>query len=231
MRTWSFDSVRDAAGQLRLTFDRATPSGNVVPDRVLWHSGAATSVFDADRAQYQRFASSTAALAIALPALGSEALIVPALLLGLDPLAEPEGAALDGPEDCHASSCWVLSLSWMAGTVASQVWIDRESHLVRQVEVRALSARAALDAAAQAAGLATHGDAAEAEIVTVIHHPVSVPSPTPMVADFEPPAAAQRVDRWLPAAADSPGCRPGPRAGPPASSTSLPWTISWSPPE
>lgn len=65
-----------------------------------------------------------------------DALVVPLLLAGgRDALADPEAAAVEGPEPCGGGQCWILVLA-REGALESRLWVDRQTSLIHRVETR-----------------------------------------------------------------------------------------------
>jgi hypothetical protein len=108
--------------------------GETVPERALWRRGEEAFELDGQRGQYRPVRSLPEALGRLLPAGGLDALPVPALLLGADPLADPEGVAVEPPEPCRPGGgdrCWVLVLSRLGGALESRLWVDEEARIHR----------------------------------------------------------------------------------------------------
>ena len=188
-----------AAGE-KFRWDLVARGGQATEQRVLWRDGGATFLYDSRRGQYRPVDSAAAELVHGFGDGGYEALVVAVLVAGgADALAEPEAASVDGPETCDSGSCWVLSMTTMAGTIASQLWIDRDSLLVQRVEVELLPASEVLAEALAEAGLVRGRPAPAAAAgrtwIRVFHQV----QPGPVGAErlsFAPPAGVERVDAW-----------------------------------
>ncbi len=155
-------------------------------ERVVWSDGATTQVYSSLYRQVKTATSPVAELIAGFGPGGYEALLVPLLLAGAtDVLAEPAGAAVDGPEACGDANCWVISLSRMAGAIESRLLVDQQTLRIREVEVTRLNETDRPGAAG------SHG--ATGLRIRVRHHPASAPP-----AVFRPPADARRVAEWQP---------------------------------
>ncbi len=171
--------------------------------QVLWSDGREAFHYDGLRRQYKPVDSLAGALAHVLGEGSLEALVVTLALAGSEgALSDPEAASVEGPEDCgrHSRSdrhsCWVLSLSQMGGAHASRLWIDRESFLIRRLEVEI--------AAAAGAG---EGGFAGRPMRFRVEYMVEAAG-EPVAAErlaFRPPAAARRVAEWEAVTALAPG--------------------------
>jgi VWFA-related protein len=169
-------------------------------ERVAWGDAAGGGILDRERGQYVETGSAVAALVGLLGPGGLEALAVPALLAGsAAALADPEDAAVEGPEPCPGGegSCWVLALARDRGSVRSRLWIERSSRLILRVETELLPPESL-------AGMPAPSPAARGGVGTsfrVEHRPG--PPPDPAEVAFAPPPEARRVERWEPVAGDS----------------------------
>lgn len=105
-------------------------------EQVFWRDGAQGWSYRSAIEQYRPIESLLGEIAAVFGQPALDALVVPALLLGTAALDEAEGAAVDGPEACATSTCWVVTLSRMAGTVETVLWVDQQSHLIHRVEAR-----------------------------------------------------------------------------------------------
>ncbi|MEM7353557.1 MAG: hypothetical protein AAF657_22355 [Acidobacteriota bacterium] len=178
-----FEAALDPAGRFLWRSHGESPAGDF-EEHAMWNDGQQTFVYRSAYDQYRQVPSLAAELAHGGMLGGYDALVVPLLLIGHDEvLADPEGAAVDGPEPCGDASCWVLSLSRMRGTLETELLIDRQSSLIRQVVVRRREARS------NKTGQSTDATT----VIRVSHHPSFSGSPV-----FEPPASARRVAAWEP---------------------------------
>lgn len=158
VRRFAFETrmERGAEGDTESAFlfrlDRVAAPGSATPWKVVWTekeigTGTAGEVshwevlhWDVDRDQIRVGESLAAELAHHLPQDagwrgGADALPVPALLLGLDVLRDPDAAALDGEEPCGATRCQVVALSRLGGAVEMRLTVEPGSHRVRRAEV------------------------------------------------------------------------------------------------
>lgn len=153
-RRFVFETRWSAASEGReetflLRLDRVPAAGSQTPWKVLWRapSGEARH-WDAERNQVKTAPSLAAELAHHLPADagwpgGRDALPVPALLVGLDVLRDPDAAALEGEEECRAGGagggggprCRVVALSRLNGSVALWLWVEEGSGWIHRAEV------------------------------------------------------------------------------------------------
>lgn len=186
-----------------LRLDRSPVPGTRVPWKVLWQaSSGEVRHWDADRRQVRTAASLAAELAHHLPEDagwpgGADALPVPALLLGLDVLREPDGAALEGEETCRevvlegsetaeAPRCRVVALSRLNGAVSLWLWVEKESGWIRRVEVELR----------QPLGSNAGPRSAELWRLRWEIEPRREPGEDARAASFEPPADARSVQTW-----------------------------------
>jgi VWFA-related protein len=185
-----------AAGGFRLTVDR---EGEKAYREVLWQSGKEAFHFDSRRGEFKPVDSLPAAIAALIGEGGLDALAVPAFLAGSrDALSDPDAAAVDGSEPCGGSTCWVVSISRMAGAVESRLWIDERTLLVRQVEVRLHAAGDVIDQAVAGAGMAPRRMAGDASTRILVRHEIVAPGEPVRTADltFLPPSGTARVEPW-----------------------------------
>ncbi len=165
-------------------------------ERTLWNDGEESYVFRSLFQQYKSIPSLAAELATGFGEGGFEALVVPLALAGdVSSFATPEGAVVEGPEPCGDASCWVLLTSRMGGSIEGELWIDRDTRLIREVRVR-LEDRAAIFASALDDSLSRDDLApASAELTTihVRHHPI-----TDSPGEFQLPEGARQVAEWEP---------------------------------
>lgn len=151
-----FETVSDGTGAFLW---RLRDADDAARERVVWSDGATTQVYDRQLDQRREIASPVVELALGLGDGGYDALVVAGLLAGdADALDDPEGAAVDGPEPCPTgpsdgpeseaeapsgdprrggqppTSCWLLSLSRMAGSIESYLWVGVDSLNVVRVE-------------------------------------------------------------------------------------------------
>lgn len=169
---------------------------NGFEERVIWSDGREAFVYSSVLGQYKPISSVAAELAHGFGDGGYDALVVPLLLAGEpDALADPDGATVEGPETCGESECWLLTLTRMAGTIESELRIDRESFLIRSLEVRSTAPSTAFACAPMPATGSGRTAGAPSSTITVRHHPAAAP-PRP----FAPPDGTRRVADWEPVA-------------------------------
>ena len=165
-------------------------------ERVVWRKGSETFVYSKLYGQYKPIPSLSAELAHGFGSGGYEALLVPLLLAGdRDALGDPAGAVVEGPEPCGDGACWVLTMTQMGGTIESELRVDQETLLIREVRVR-LEAAAPFSQASPKAGNAPKATVVAGQdllSITVRHHAAATP-PTA----FAPPENARRVAAWEP---------------------------------
>ncbi|MCP3956279.1 MAG: hypothetical protein GY719_00350 [bacterium] len=151
-------------------------------ERVVWTDGRKAHVYSSTYRQYKSIDSVIAELAHGFGRGSFEALVVPLLLTGSsDVFSELEGAAVDGPEACGSGSCWIVSTSRMAGTIETELWVDRETLLIREVIVSLTDATDLLDRTSP-----------PGELTIRVRHHASESTPR----TFEPPVDAQFVETW-----------------------------------
>lgn len=156
--------------------------------KVFWRDAAGSGVYDSGLEQVLLPKALITELIDAFGAGSLDALVVPATLLGADePLSDPEGAVVEGPEPCAETSCWVLSLSRMGGTIESTWWVEEKRHLIRKIEVRAASPDGL---ARPTTWLVEHG---ELRVGTTFDR---------QELGFVPPESARRVVAWDTASAN-----------------------------
>jgi VWFA-related protein len=118
--------------EMSLTADGAETSERIAIRR----RGGIASRLDPGQAVPQPLDSLAAELERAFGPGSDDALIVPALVaLGPGALIEPEAAAIDGEQRCGDGLCDVVIASRAGGARELRLWIERESRLVRRVEV------------------------------------------------------------------------------------------------
>jgi len=140
-------------------------------ERAVWSDGRQAYVYSNVLQQYKPISSIVAELAHGTGSSNYEALVVPLLLAGHeDVLADPDGAAVEGPEPCGEAFCWILSLSYMAGAIETELQIDHDTLMIHEVLVKRPS---------------------ESMTIHVSHHRAP-----PSAASFVPPAGARRVAAW-----------------------------------
>lgn len=148
VRRFAFETAFRRPDAFALRIDRVAAPGARTPWRVLWYGpdGSPPELralhWDADRDQVRTASSLAAELCRFFPRSdgGPDALPVPGLLLGLDVLAEPDAAALDGEEPCRGGRdtgemCQVVALSRLAGAVSLRLWVERSQGWIRRAEV------------------------------------------------------------------------------------------------
>lgn len=191
-RQYVFETVSEAEGAFLW---RLRDAENPDDERVVWSDGQTTQVYDRQLDQRKEIASPTVELAHGLGEGGYDALVVAGLLAGdAAALDDPEGAAVDGPEACPegaqaSESCWLLSLSRLAGSLESYLWVGVESRTIYGVET--IYSPLSLGS----------GPPRETRL-TVTHRPLHGEGPT---ADFEAPSSSRHVERFE----DLPSARPG----------------------
>ena len=164
---------------------RTVPARNPSHERVLWSEAGTAQVYDRRLDQIKPVSSMAAELAHGFGDGGFEALRVPALLAGsASGLDDPEGIAIEGPEPCGptpgGAECWLLTLSQMAGDVESLLWVGRDDHLIRRLEV------------------ILHPPMPGPSSTWKVHHVLQVtdePVPEEFLA-FQPPMGARQVEQW-----------------------------------
>lgn len=205
-----FETVRDGEDRFRLKMQSMEN-----PDkehRLLWRSGDEVFLIDVALGQYRRLSSLAAGIPDLLDQGGFDALVAVGLLAGSpEALAPPEAAAVEeGEKPCGRGVCHLLSLSRMSGTIETKLWIDRESSLIRQLEVRLRPANEGFSELLSQSGLSLEsGKAKEAVKTTIIwvEHKIaavdeplapdlvadSFPDGVRLVEEWEPPADADSV--------------------------------------
>ncbi len=142
--------VTTGRGQTRLLFfeTAASAEGTFVwrthgekeagfEERVVWSDGEETFVYSSMLQQYKPVPSLISELAHGWGPGAYDALLVPLLLAGAgDSLADPSAASIEGREPCGRASCWILSLTRMAGAIECELRIDEETRLIHEVLVR-----------------------------------------------------------------------------------------------
>ena len=171
-------------------------------ERVVWTDGPDAYVYSGLLEQYKPIPSVAAELAHGFGEGSYEALLVPLLLAGEgEVLANPDAAVVEAVEPCGKASCWVLSMTRMGGTIETELRIDQESSLIREVRVRLEGSAAVFSQAVAEAGLGrslaqeAHDEGLE---ITVRHHPAAAPP-----AAFQAPDDARRVTEWEPEGSDA----------------------------
>ena len=196
-----------------LRLDRIPAPGSRPPWKVLWRAPSGeVRHWDADRHQVKSAASLAVEVAHHLPADagwpgGADALPVPALLLGLDVLRDPDAAALEGEEACRdegSERCRVVALSRLNGSVAIWLWVEEGSGWIRRSEVELRQPFGSDGAPGAAPGaaetwrlrweidprIATRSDRPSEE------EPGMAGEVEEVRVAFEPPADARRVETW-----------------------------------
>jgi len=143
LRRFVFETGFQRPDAFALRLDRVIAPGATTRWKVLWHGRdgdppqVRTLCWDADLGQVKTASSLAAELSRLLPwgSGGPDALPVPALLLGLDVLADPDAAALDGEETCGEGMCHVVALSRLGGAISVRLWVDRSRGWIRRAEV------------------------------------------------------------------------------------------------
>ncbi len=203
--------ILGAEGELRrLRFETVVDGGvfqllvrSVGSRRILQSQNDEVVLHDLALGQYRRLGSVPLGLIEIVGQGGFEALAVPAALAGsLDGLADPEGAAVEGTTPCDGSTCHVLLLSRARGTSEWELWIDRDSFLIRRLEVVLRPADEGLTAALAEAGLESPagglGASSATTTVRVRHEIGEGPPPRPMVL-----GEARLVEQWEISVAES----------------------------
>ena len=152
-RTFRFSTAIDPSGALLF---RIAPQADPHAGRTLWTDDAGPHAYDPRLGQARRLPSLSAELSSSLGRGSYDALVVLDLLAGGgDTLGDPEGASVDGPEACRADGgedvdggedmdggedvsdhgqCWLLTLSRMAGSLETLLWIDTQTLRIRRLE-------------------------------------------------------------------------------------------------
>ena len=195
-RRLDFETTASATGDLVLVLH-----GDVPAERhVLWRRDGEVFHYDGRRAQWKPAPSFAGELAAVLGDGGPQALVVPIWLAeGSTAVAEPEAASVEGEEPCGTARCWVLLLGWQGASVQAQIWVDRQSLLVRRTEVRVMRAAEVIDQAVAAVGLTPappRAGAPGALVVRATHEVDALVSAPPDRLAFTPPPGASRVDEW-----------------------------------
>lgn len=193
MSLFFFETAVDADGRFLWRTHGETAGG--FEERVVWNEGDDAFVYSSLLRQFKPIASIPAELAHGFGRGGYEALIVPLLMAGAtEVLEDPEAAAVEGPEDCGDSTCWVVSLSRMGGAVESRLRVDSATSLIREVMVDlgggATVVQAAAAAADPAGGSPGPGTGGRLQI-RMAHHPGAGDE-----VAFTVPDGARRVTRW-----------------------------------
>ncbi len=165
-----FETAMDAEGRLVW---RLMDAGR--EERVFWSEGAGAVgfVYDRKRRQYKPVESLAAELASTFGDGTAAALMVPRLLLGAPDALSPTEDATVEEGDCDDVVCWVLA--WVGGNVSTRLWLDRETLLIRDVELR------------QAAGV----------MMRIRHTVAAVEAALATdLATYKPPMLARRVEDW-----------------------------------
>ncbi len=200
-----FETAADSSGRFLWRSHGEGETG--FEERVIWSDDGGAFVFSSVRGQYKPLSSVAAELAHALGHGSYEALVVPLLLAGVeDALADPPAAAVDGVEPCGQESCWVISLSRMAGAVESRLWVEQQTSMIREVLVT-------LDSAPRRSSPGGNPLAGPEPLTLRVRHQRSSQAPPP----YRPPADARRVTAWqTPPAEDRDAGHAGdePAAGP-----------------
>jgi len=178
---YSFTSVADDAGGFVFRLRRADDAtGTHVVwrrDGTIWHSVDGMS---------RPTQATSLAFGLMLGSLAVPALLVP-VVLSDDPalIDSADAAALEGSESCDGGVCDILLLSWTRGLALARLWIDRDSALIRRIDVDELPPRSRGDAPSHAP-----------RTITVRHHVDSLDEPLAAeLFDVEPPTtAAPRVE-------------------------------------
>ncbi len=184
-----FETAATAAGGFLWRTHGESEAG--FEERVVWKDGAEVLVYSSLLQQYKPVSSLAAELAHGWGRGSYEALVVPLLLAGADDaLADPSAAMVGGggAEPCGDATCWVISLTLMAGTITCELRVDQQTLLIHQVEVSLDSTQAQLE---PAGGMAARSPKALPVTIRVRHHPgTAVPQA------FVPPAGSRRVAEW-----------------------------------
>ncbi|MCP4657834.1 MAG: hypothetical protein GY856_20700 [bacterium] len=207
-----FETVVDGEDSFRLMMQSMENPG--AERRVLWRSGDEVFLIDVALGQYRRLSSLAAGIPGILDPGGFDALVVVGLLAGSsEALATPEAAAVEeGEKRCGRSVCHLLSLSRMSGTIETKLWIDRESSLIRQLEVVFRPANEGFATLLSESGLSLESGTAKTSVrsttIWVEHKIAAVDEPLdPEVVAAGLPDGVRLVEEWeIPAdggAADS----------------------------
>jgi len=196
-----FGTLVDAADAFRLVVQSAEdPEAG---HRILGRDGDDVFLLDVALGQYRRMESLAAGIAAILDEDGTEALVVAGLLAGSsETLANPEEATVEGEQPCGSSStCYLLSLSRMSGIIDSRLWVDRESLLIRRLEVEFLPPGKVFAKLLAEAGQAPPPDptesSAESTIISVKHEIGAIDQP-PLLPEVAGglPEGARLVEEW-----------------------------------
>ncbi len=169
---------------------------NGFEEKAIWRNQEEAFVFSSVYQQYKPVASLTAELANALDDGSYDALVVPLALAGdTSALSDPEGAVVEGPEVCGETSCWVLITSRMGGSIESELRIDRDTGLIRDVRVRIENRASMFTQTLKGNSSNPDRPMASESVMTihVTHHPIS-----DSASEFQVPADARQVTEWEP---------------------------------
>jgi len=197
-RRLRFETVAGGEDAFRLVVQSAEDPESA--GRVLGRDGdGEVFLLDSSLGQYRRMTSLAAGVAAILDEGSFDALVVAGLLAGSsEVLADPEGAAVEEEAACGSSTCYLLSLSRMGGSIFSQLWIDRESLLIRQLEVEFHPVGEVFEQAISAAGLPPPPGApagpTRPTVIWVRHEIVAVDQLLAAAAGL--PAGVRRVEEW-----------------------------------
>ena len=130
---FEFEIRADAGRGFLLRFRKIDPEGG---EQVTWIEDGEPWIWETGSGLPRTSATVASALASSLGVQAIDALLVPLLLAGdTELIATPEAAVIDGREACGASSCDILAVSRRDGRSLSRLWIDRQTGLIRRVEV------------------------------------------------------------------------------------------------
>lgn len=171
--------------------------------RLLWADGDQVRLYDLELGQYRRLASLGEGLLEILGKPNFDALAVATVLIGSSAsLSDPDAAALEGAEACGESRCELLLLSRQRSSHESLLWLDRESRLIRRLEVLVQPPGNALEQAISKVGLTTDGSrpfsTLKPRTFRVRHDLISVaaPSSSSVPATLTAPLELREVDTW-----------------------------------